>query len=119
MFMLDLFSWWYGSGWAGVLASTRHRFADLAETFSVRTLVLTLFSPWRRIITYPGASIEAKLRAIGDNLVSRFVGFMVRFFVLLAAAISFLFLCLAGVLELVLWPLIPFIAVALIIKGIL
>lgn len=119
MFMLDLFSWWYGSGWTGVLAATRRRLGGLSEAFSTKTLLHTLFSPWRRIITYPGASIEDKFRAFGDNLISRFVGFTVRFFVLLAAAASFVFLCIAGILELVLWPLVPLIAIGLIIWGLL
>jgi len=119
MFMLDLFGWWYGSGWAGVLASTKKRLEGLAEAFSTKILLQTLFSPWRRVITYPGASIDAKLRAIGDNLVSRCVGFTVRFFVLLAAAISFVFLCVAGVVELIIWPLVPLIAIALIVKGLI
>lgn len=117
--MLDLFSWWYGSGWSGVLRATRRRMAGLSEAFSTTTLLHTLFSPWKRIISYPGAGIDAKLKAIGDNLVSRCVGFTVRFFVLLAAGVSFICLCIAGVLELVVWPLLPLIAVALIVKGLL
>jgi hypothetical protein len=119
MFMLDLVSWWYGSGWAGVLGRTRHRLTGLAEMFSITTLLHTLFAPWRRIITYPGASMDARLRALGDNALSRCVGFTVRFFVLLAAAVSFVGLCVAAVLELVLWPLLPVIAIVLIVKGLL
>lgn len=119
MFMLDLVGWWYGSGWSGVLRATQRRMAGLAETFSTKTLLHTLFAPWRRIITYPGAGIDAKLRAIGDNLVSRCVGFTVRFFVLVAAAVSFAFLCIAGLLEIIVWPLLPFLALALIVKGLL
>lgn len=119
MFMLDLVSWWYGSGWVGVLSATRRRLAGLAEAFSTKTLLHTLFAPWRRIITYPGASIDAKLRAFGDNLVSRCVGFTVRFFVLFAAAVSFIFLCGVGLAELIVWPLLPFLALALIVKGLL
>jgi hypothetical protein len=119
MFMLDLFSWWYGSGWAGVLTATRQRLGGLAEVYSTKTLLQTLFAPWRRIITYPGASIDTKLRAFGDNLISRFVGFTVRFFVLLAAAVSFALLCIAGLLELVVWPFVPFIAIGLIIWGLI
>src|SRR5271170_34655 len=113
MFMLGLFSWWYGSGWTGILGATRRRMGGLAETYSIKTLLNTLFAPWRRVITYPGASIEDKLRAVGDNIVSRCVGFTVRFFVLLAAGVSFVVLCIAGLLELVLWPLLPVLALAL------
>jgi len=119
MFMLDLFGWWYGSGWAGAFAATRRRLSNLADMFSTGTLLHTLFAPWKRIVTYPGASIDAKLRAFGDNLISRLVGFTVRIVVLLAATISLLLLCVIGLIELVVWPLIPPLAIILIMKGLL
>ncbi len=119
MVILGLFSWWYGRGWAGVLKSTQHRLASLGEMFSIKILLNTLFAPWRRIITYPGAGLDARLRALGDNLVSRCVGFTVRFFVLLAAGVAFLCMIAVGILELVVWPLTPLLAAALIVKGLL
>jgi hypothetical protein len=115
--MLDLVSWWYGSGWAGALHATQQRLSKLAEAFSMGTLLHTLFAPWKRIISYPGAGLEAKMRALLDNLISRCVGFTVRIFVLLAAAAAFVGLCVFGVLEIVIWPLLPILAVALIVKG--
>jgi hypothetical protein len=87
--------------------------------FSIRILLRTLFSPWRRIITYPGAGLDAKMRAFGDNLVSRCIGFTIRSFVLFAAAIAFILLGLLALLELVVWPLVPLAGVALIVKGLL
>jgi hypothetical protein len=102
-----------------VAHSTRRRLSGLADMFSIGILVHTLFSPWRRIITYPGAGLDARLRAFGDNLVSRAVGFTVRFFVLLAAALAFVFVAIMGVLELLIWPLLPLLAAALIVKGVL
>jgi hypothetical protein len=71
------------------------------------------------MVADPGASIDAKMRAFGDNLVSRVVGFTVRFFVLFAAALAFVLLLVASVLELVLWPLVPLAGIALIVKGLL
>ena len=117
--MLDLVGWWYGSGWTGILNSTRRRLGGLAEMFSITILLRTLFAPWRRIITYPGASIDARLRALGDNFISRCIGFTVRFFVLLAAAISFLVLCVIGALEAILWPLLPLATILLLVKGLI
>jgi hypothetical protein len=119
MFMLGLFSWWYGAGWKGVLSATGRRLSSLADMFSVTILLRTLFSPWKRIISYPGASLDARLRAFGDNLVSRVIGFTVRFFVLLAASVAFVLLLAAGLVELVVWPLLPIAAVALLVKGLL
>jgi len=119
MFMLDLFGWWYGTGWTGVLRATKRRFSGVAQAFSIQALTHTLFAPWKRIITSPGASINDKLRALGDNLISRLVGFTIRFFVLLAAMLSFIGLTIIGVLELIVWPLLPLLAIALIVKGLL
>lgn len=119
MFMLGLFSWWYGAGWKGTLGATNRRLSTLADMFSLNILLRTLFAPWKRVVTYPGASFDAKLRAIGDNLVSRAVGFTVRLFVLLAAAVSFITIIITSLVEMVMWPLLPFLAVVLIMKGLL
>ena len=117
--MLDLFVWWYGNGWTGVLHATRRRLISLGAAFSIATLLKTLFAPWKRIITYPGAGLDAKLRALGDNLISRSVGFMVRIVALLAALVSLVALSVIGLAELIVWPLLPLAAVALIVEGLL
>lgn len=119
MFMLGLFTWWYGAGWRGALTSGKQRLQTLADAFSISTLLRTLFAPWRRIVTQPGAGLDAKLRAMGDNFVSRCVGFTVRFFVLLAAAVSFAAIAILSLIEIVVWPFVPLAAVALIVKGLL
>jgi hypothetical protein len=117
MIMLSLFSWWYGPGWAGVITSTKRRFDQLGDMFSITILLRTLFAPWRRIVTNPGAGIEAKMHALGDNLVSRCIGFTVRIFVLLAATVAFLLLAVAALLEIILWPLVPLVSIGLIVRG--
>ncbi len=119
MVMFSLFNWWYGAGWAGVIRSTQRRLTTLAGMFSIAILLRTLFSPWKRIITYPGAGIDAKFRAFGDNLVSRCIGFTIRLFVLVAAAVSFVLLSAMGLLELIAWPLVPVAGIVLIMKGLM
>lgn len=101
------FSWWYGEGWKTVATSFRTRYVNVASTFSVNQLLRTLFAPWRRIITYPGASLNDKMKAWSDNLFSRSIGFVVRLLVLLAAFIAILVVMLLSVIEFVLWPLLP------------
>lgn len=95
------------------------RVSTLDEAFSVGILLRTLFLPWRRIISYPGAGLDAKLRAILDNLISRCVGFVVRSFVLLAVAILAIFATAIGLIQIVVWPLIPLTAIAAIVKGLM
>jgi hypothetical protein len=117
MVMFSLFSWWYHAGWAGVLVANRRRLSGLSDMFSITILLRTLFAPWKRIITYPGAGLDARIKAFGDNLVSRMVGFTVRFFVLLAAGISFTIAIAAAGIEIICWPLLPIAGIGFIIWG--
>lgn len=114
----DLFAWWYGQGWRTVARRSQTRMTKTARAFSVQILLRTLFAPWRRIITYPGASLEAHMRALADNLVSRCVGFTVRIFVLIAAALGLAVVALVGFVEMVAWPLVPVTIIVTIFKGI-
>jgi hypothetical protein len=91
----------------------------LSEMFSIKALLHTLFAPWKRIVTSPGAGLEARMRAIGDNLVSRCIGFVVRSMVLLTAGVAFVALSIVGLLELIVWPFVPLLGLALIVKGFL
>jgi hypothetical protein len=116
MMALELLRWWYGRGWQLMIMQAGRRFNTLGTTFSVNTLLRTLFSPWRRIISYPGAGLDARLRALVDNLVSRSVGFVVRFFVLLAVAILGIFVLAFGLLQIIVWPVVPLLAIAPIVK---
>jgi hypothetical protein len=111
--------WWYGTGWKQVAANVRLRLKRTADSFSVQTLARTLFAPWKRIVSAPGSGIDAHLRAIGDNAVSRAVGFTVRLTVLLTAGLCLLFMVVAGILQIILWPVVPLAAIGLIIKGLL
>jgi hypothetical protein len=109
--------WWYGTGWRQVVARVRLRIKRTADSFSIQTIARTLFAPWKRIITRPGAGIDAHLRAIGDNAVSRAVGFVVRITVLFTAGLCLLAVMVAGLIQIVLWPLVPLAAIGLILKG--
>ena len=119
MLALQLFAWWYGRGWSSAGRNIPKILASISHAFSVPILLRTLFAPWRRIITYPGASLEAKARAFGDNIVSRAVGLAVRLIVLLTACVMSALALVAGVVSFILWPLVPPAAAALIVKGII
>jgi hypothetical protein len=119
MLSLELFSWWYSQGWLQVIKSSGRRMVRISNIFSVPILLRTLWAPWRRIVTYPGASIEAKLRAVGDNLVSRCIGFTVRIMVLITAGIMLVAVASLGLVSIIAWPVVPFAIVGLIIKSFL
>jgi hypothetical protein len=117
MLALTLLSWWYRPGWAKVGRDGGRQLQALAASFSVAMLLRTLFAPWRRIISYPGAGMGAHLRAAVDNAISRLVGFVVRIFVLLFAVVMLVVTAVLTGLELVAWPLLPPAAIILIIWG--
>jgi hypothetical protein len=119
MLAVAFIRWWYGAGWKTLARNVERRAQRTIDSFSVPTLVRTLFAPWKRIVTKPGAGIDAHLRAIGDNAISRLVGFTVRLTVLLSAGVSLMVLMLLGVVQIVLWPLLPPAAIILIIGGLL
>lgn len=106
---VEFVSWWYGRGWLEAWKTAGSWVKKVQLTFSIPLLVRTLFSPWKQIISMPGRSIEAKFRAVIDNLVSRTIGFFVRLFALLAAGVIMLFAAIIGFVVAILWPTIPII----------
>jgi hypothetical protein len=119
MLAVSFLTWWYGHGWGQVARNFRPRLRQIADSFSVGQLLKTLFAPWRRIVTYPGASLAERFRAWGDNLVSRVVGFVVRLFVLLAAVFVLIVSAGALLLEIILWPLLPLAILVLVAAGLM
>jgi hypothetical protein len=113
------FGWWYGAGWRLVATKMRRQIKHTEAQFSVGTLLGTLFQPWRRIISYPGNGLDAHVRAMVDNLISRFVGAMIRLGVLLAAGVILLLTLVFGGLAIVLWPLVLPASLVFIILGLI
>jgi hypothetical protein len=119
MFLVAFVQWWYGPGWRDTANRLSVRLEQTYLTFSVPILLRTMFAPWRRIITYPGASIGDRLRAVLDNLISRGVGFCVRLMALIIAALIIATYVLLGGILLIIWPVMPLLGPALIVGGFL
>jgi hypothetical protein len=107
MLVVEFFTWWYGRGFIELFKRFGSLLSSVWQRFSVLILLKTLFAPWRRITTEGGRSIQERSRALVDNLVSRLVGFTIRFFVIIAALISELLLGVIGLVVLIVWPLAP------------
>jgi hypothetical protein len=98
---------------------SQRRITKVSQLFSVPILLRTLFAPWRRIVTPPGTGIDAHMRAMGDNMISRTIGFIVRVIVLCTAGIGMLFMTVVGGLELLLWPLVPPMILVALVMGVI
>lgn len=117
--LMGFISWWYGEGWKQVADSFKPRLAGVMTSFSVRQLLPTMFSPWRRIISSPGKALDDKLRAMVDNFFSRIIGFVVRLGVLIGAVVALLAVAIFTFAELLLWPILPIAGPVLIVAGLL
>lgn len=111
MAMILLLKWWYGSGWVWLASVYKDRMADLSRNFSVLILLKTLFSPWKQLQTK--ATLRNFLQAVVDNTVSRFIGFLIRFFVLIAASLTAIFMSFVFGILFVAWAFIPLAIVVL------
>ncbi len=119
MLAVEFFIWWYTRGWSQTFLDLRRRLTNTLHLFSVSILLRTLFAPWRRIVTYPANGLAERFKAMGDNLVSRSVGFVVRVLTLLLAGFMLLVVAVVNVAIAILWPLLPLGAIAALLKALL
>lgn len=123
MFMWLCVRWWYSAGWGYAWQrSVVQRLEWCESTFSMGALFRTWFAPFKQ--TYAGGvkgSIGEHFRAAIDSLVSRVIGFIVRSFLLLAGLVCSLLVLLSGLIFMLAWafiPLLPVIALGLIVAGV-
>ncbi len=116
MSIVYLLGWWYGSGWLRQWKRIAERLLGVGRFFSVLTVMRTLFSPWKQLISH-APSTGINIQKLIDNMISRFVGFFIRSFTLLAAVMSFAVIGSLSVIAAIVWPVVPFIIPAAILKG--
>lgn len=116
--IFEMLRWWYISGWLQAIRRITEQAARVERVFSFSILLKTLFSPWRRIITPPGRSLDAKVHAALDNLVSRCIGFVIRSTVVFVAATVILGTLIFGIVMAFIWPLIPIAVIVFMVKGV-
>jgi hypothetical protein len=116
--IFEMLRWWYITGWAQAAHRIVSWTSAVEHMFSLSLLLRTLFAPWKRITSAAGRGLDAKMRAGLDNLLSRCIGFVIRLFVITAALVGMFFAFVSGVVMAVIWPFLPLLFVAFIVKGI-
>jgi len=120
MLALAFFQWWYSRGWLQAARHISGRIKGVLLSFSVATLMRTLFAPWKQIVAIkdPNETLQMRVRGFFDTLVSRFIGFCVRTITLLTALVMTLVMAAFGAVLIALWPILPPAVLVLMAKGV-
>jgi len=113
--------WYYGRAVKDVLAGWRNFVIFVSEYFSIPLLFKTLFSPWKRDITKKPRGLDFKklFEYLTYNLISRGVGFFVRFVTILVGIIFLLLTAVAGAVFFIVWLVLPLIILGLFVMAII
>ncbi|MEO6109699.1 MAG: hypothetical protein ABIP50_01655 [Candidatus Saccharimonadales bacterium] len=121
MFLVGMISWWYGAGYKGQFNRVRYRLLSTAGFFSIGQLFKTFFSPFRQISAERvDGSIMVVVRAFFDQLISRIIGSIVRFFTIIFGIIAIVFQSVYELIILIVWlflPLFPVVGVIMFAIG--
>ena len=108
MFVVGLFSWWYGAGWERCIMSVREGLLALYDYFSLDLLLKTLFSPFRQIsASSVRGPLGTQLQAFVDKSISRIIGASIRTVVIVVGTVALLIAMVVGALRIVIWPFVP------------
>jgi hypothetical protein len=121
MFIVGLFSWWYGTGWRQRAVLLRERLVAVDDYFSIDLLLRTLFNPFRQISAGGvRGPLSVQIQAFFDRLISRCIGAMIRGFIIIIGVISLMVYTVIGGVLLVAWlfvPLLPLVGAVLWLMG--
>lgn len=108
MFLVGLFTWWYEGGWKGQLVRVKDRLHATLDFFSIPQLLKTLFSPFRQISAGKvSGPLGVIVRAFFDQLLSRVIGFVIRFFTILFGVIVLVLQFIYETFIVLVWLLLP------------
>lgn len=108
MLFVSFFKWWYSDGWRQRARLMGNRLEGVIDYFSIDLLAKTLFQPFRQDSTgRVDGSLDMKLRALADNLISRVLGAIIRLVILLFGLIAIAAYALIALVMLIVWAIVP------------
>lgn len=122
MAITEMFLWWYSQGWSVFIRKIHLFLTNIADFFSMSSLIRTLFQPFRQISAESAnsdSSLDLKFQMFIDRLVSRIVGFFTRLILLLVGCFIIIIGSVACLALIILWPFIPFLPIAGIVLSII
>ncbi len=116
MLASGLISWWYLDGYKLFASKLWTKLGDTIDLFSIGSLLKTLFAPYRQIsANETGDSIDAKILAFVDRLVSRMVGGVARIMIVFCGIVVITIQFVGSILSLLVWPILPLLPVVFIV----
>jgi hypothetical protein len=108
MFIAGILLWWYGPGWRQRAVRLGERLMAVEDYFSIDLLLRTFFAPFRQISAGKvQGSLNVQMRALFDRIISRIIGAMIRFFMVIVGIVIITLNALIGVVLLACWALVP------------
>jgi hypothetical protein len=118
-FLGDIFGWWYSKGIYDFFIYLKAIFLKITDIFSVRLLLRTFFSPWKRDVTpMESLPLNLMLQVIIFNLVSRLIGAFIKAIILFIYFIALAIFLSLTLFLVMLWLLLPLITILGLIIGI-
>jgi len=117
--MITYLSWWYIEEptllWRAIIIITKKVFAS----FSVVLLLRTLFDPWKKdILSAENVSLDVRFKIWVNNLISRFIGFIVRLGTILVGLILTVLTFIILIIGFFLWLVMPMVIIIFFFNGI-
>lgn len=105
---MGLLRWWYTIGWSQRARMVMDRLDGTMDFFSVGLLLRTMFSLFRQ----DGAGsvdgpLSVKMQAFFGRMISRVIGAMIRFTVLIFGVVTITLQALLGIAVLLAWAVVP------------
>jgi hypothetical protein len=111
-FLGDIFGWWYTKGLRDFFVYLKAILTKITDIFSVKLLLRTFFSPWKRDITpIGGLPLNIVLRIMVFNLVSRLIGAFIKTVILFIYLLVLVVFFAAALTLVLVWIFLPLITV--------
>jgi len=112
--LFQYLTWHYVDQVRGILLAWKNFLRFNLNYFSISLLLKTLFSHWRKYQWSYGRGFDIKRYAevFFSNLISRVIGAIIRFFLILIGVVAEIFIVLAGIIVFLGWLLLPVLLLA-------
>jgi len=112
--VLQFIKWYYFDQLKAILKAWKNFLRFNLNYFSISLLLKTLFSHWRRYQWSYGRGFDIKRYAevFFSNLISRVIGAIIRFFLILIGVVAEIIIVLAGIIVFLGWLLLPVLLLA-------